>query len=281
MSRINLQIFLGSILVLVTSVIILVYGMNEENRMAEAEKAQQARAIEQGAALFEAQCSRCHGTQGTGIAGLCPPLNDRYFFDQRLKEVNWSGTLEDYIVATASSGRLASTRPQLFPGQGTPAMPSFSEQYGGPLREDQIRNIAAFIMNWQETATLVAMPTPPTGPVVGTDITKELPQGDAKAGEALATTLACTACHITATTGPAWLPQPGQPGIGERAAARITQPDYTGKAKTPEQYLFESIAASNTYVVPGFTANVMPPNYANTLTEQNMADLIAYLTSIR
>jgi mono/diheme cytochrome c family protein len=281
MSRINLQIFLGAIMVLVTSVIILVYGVNEQNRMAETEKAQQARTIEQGAALFEAQCSRCHGTQGTGIAGLCPPLNDRNFFDNRLKEVNWSGTLEDYIVATASSGRLVSTRPQLFPGQGTPAMPSFSDHYGGPLREDQIRTIAAFIMNWQETATLVAVPTPPTGPVVGTDITKELPQGDPKKGETLATTLACTACHILAPTGPAWQPQPGQPGIGERAATRITQPDYTGKATTPEQYLFESISSPSTFVVSGFAANLMPPNYANTLTDQDMADLIAYLQTLK
>ncbi len=281
MSRINLQIFFGAVMILITSAIILVYGMNEENRMKEAEQAQRARAIEQGAALFEAQCSRCHGTQGTGIAGLCPPLNDRHFFDDRLKEVNWSGTLEDYIVATASSGRLVSTRPQIFPGQGTPAMPSFSERYGGPLREDQIRNIATFILNWQETATLVSVPTPPAGPVVGTDITKELPQGDAKSGEALATTLACTACHVLAPTGPAWPPTAGQPGIGERAAARLTESDYTGKAATPEQYLFESIASPNTFVVSGYSANVMPSNYANTLTDQDMADIIAYLLTFK
>jgi mono/diheme cytochrome c family protein len=281
MSRINLQILLGAIIVLVTSVIILVYGINEEERMKETERAQRARAIEQGAMLFEAQCSRCHGTQGLGIAGLCPPLNDRYFFDERMGEVNWSGTLEDYIVATVSSGRLASTRPQTFPGQGAPAMPSFSERYGGPLREDQIRNIATFITNWEETATLVAMPTPPAGPVVGSDITKELPEGNAQAGETLATTLACTACHIAAPTGPAWLPSGSEPGIGERAAARIAQPDYTGQATTPEQYLFESIVAPNTFIISGFAANIMPLNYANTLTDQDMADLIAYLLSIK
>jgi hypothetical protein len=149
-----------------------------------------------------------------GIPGLCPPLNDRYFFDQRLKDVGWSGTQEDYIVATASSGRLASTRPQQFPGQGTPVMPAFSDHYGGPLRDDQVRNIAAFIMNWQETAQAVVVPTPPTGPVVGTDITKELPAGDAKAGETLATSLGCSLPHHHPPA------QPGcrapKPGIGER-----------------------------------------------------------------
>jgi mono/diheme cytochrome c family protein len=281
MSRINLEILLGALMVLITSVLVLFYGLNEEQRMAEAEQAQHARAIEQGAVLFEAQCSRCHGTQGLGIPGLCPPLNDRYFFDQRLEEVGWSGTQEDYIVATVSSGRLASTRPQEYPGQGTPAMPAFSEHYGGPLRDDQVRNIAAFIMNWEETATEVVMPTPPEGPVVGTDLTKELPEGDAAAGETLATSLGCTACHITTPTGPAWLPSDGQPGVGERAETEFTLPEYTGNATTPEQYLFESIVDPNVFVVSPFASGLMPATYGNTLTDQNMADLIAYLLSLK
>jgi mono/diheme cytochrome c family protein len=281
MNRINLQILLGALMVLIISVMMLVYGLNEEQRMEEAAQAQHARAIEQGATLFEAQCSRCHGTQGLGIPGLCPPLNDRYFFDQRLTDVGWSGTLEDYIVATASSGRLASTRPQTYPGEGTPAMPAFSEHYGGPLRDDQIRNLAAFIMNWEETATLVATPEVPQGPVVGTDITKELPEGDAAAGEALTASLGCTACHITTPTGPAWLPSGEIPGIGERAAAEFNLPEYTGEAASAEQYLFESIVDPNVYLAPGFASGLMPQTYATTLTDQNMADLIAYLLSLK
>jgi mono/diheme cytochrome c family protein len=281
MNRINLQILLGALMVLITSVIVLVYGLNEEKRMEETARSQHARAIEQGATLFEAQCSRCHGTQGLGIPGLCPPLNERYFFDQRLKDGGWSGTQEDYIVATVSSGRLASTRPQQYPGQGTPAMPAFSDHYGGPLRDDQVRNIAAFIMNWQETAQTVVVPTPPAGPVVGTDITKELPEGDAAAGEALAASLGCTACHITTPTGPAWMPSADKPGIGERATTEYTLPEYTGKATSPEQYLFESIADPNVFVVAPFASGLMPQNYANTLTDQNMADLIAYLLTLK
>jgi mono/diheme cytochrome c family protein len=281
MNRTNVQILLGALMVLITSVLVLVYGLNEEKRMTELEASQHGRAIEQGAALFEAQCSRCHGTQGLGIPGLCPPLNDRYFFDQRLTDVGWSGTQEDYIVATASSGRLASTRPQQYPGQGTPAMPAFSDHYGGPLRDDQIRNIAAFVMNWESTAITVAAPAAPEGPLVGTDITKALPQGDAAAGEALAASLGCTACHITTPTGPAWLPSADKPGIGERATTEYTLPEYTGKAASPEQYLFESVVDPNAFVVSGFASGLMPGTYANTLTEQNMADLIAYLLSLK
>lgn len=281
MNRINLQITLGALIVLITSVVILIYGLNEETRMAEAAASQQGRAIEQGAALFEAQCSRCHGTQGTGIPGLCPPLNDRTFFDNRLVEVGWSGTLEDYIVATASSGRLVSTRPDSYPGQGIPAMPAFHQNYGGPLREDQIRMIAAFVMNWEETAVVIEPPKPVEGPLAGTDPLKALPEGDAAAGEQKANSLGCVACHITTTTGPAWLPSGDQPGIGTRAAQRLAQPDYAGKAETDLQFLYESIVGPNTYLAPGFAAGVMPPNYSSTLSEQDIADLIAYLLTIK
>jgi len=282
MSRVQIEISLGILLVLITSSIILVYGLNENNRMADLAEAQNARSIEVGAALFDAQCSRCHGKQGLGIPGVCPPLNDRHFFDDRLKDVGWSGTQEDYIVATASSGRLTSTRPTLFTGGGTPAMPSFSDRFGGPLRDDQIRNIADFIMNWEPTAQLVeiAQPAGP-GEAVGTDINAPLPEGNAAAGEALAKSQGCTACHIDAPTGPAWLPSADQSGIGDRAATRLTDPTYTGAASTPEQYLHESIVNPNAYVVDGFPANVMPQTYGDNLTSQNVADLIAYLLTLK
>ena len=128
MSRFNLEILLGIILVSLTTVLIVIYGFNEEDRMAEESEAQHGRAIEVGASLYEINCSGCHGLKGEGILGLCPPLNDAHFFSDRLKEVGWSGTLEDYIFSTASSGRTTSTRPDQFAGQGSPAMPAWSDQ---------------------------------------------------------------------------------------------------------------------------------------------------------
>ena len=278
--RIQLETIIGTLLILITTAVVIVYGLNERNRMEEFEMAQQGRAIEAGATLFEAQCSRCHGTQGTGIPGLCPPLNDRYFFDQRMKDVGWNGTLEDYIVSTASSGRLSSTRPDQYPGQGVPAMPSFSQQVGGPLRDDQIRNIAAFIMNWEETATAIQEVPTPSGPLAGTDITKTLPQGDPQNGEVLAQSFACTTCHIDAPTGPYWPASDTEPAIGERSETRIAQSDYSGQAGTADEYLYEAIVNPGIYLVTGFADGVMPNNYGSTLTEQDLADIIAYLLSL-
>lgn len=278
MSRVQIEIALGVILVLATGAVLIWYGLNEEARMEEFALAQNASAIEAGAALYETNCSTCHGIKGEGIQGLCPPLNDRSFFDDRLGEVGWSGTLEDYIISTVSTGRLTSTRPELYPGNVRPAMPAWSEDYGGPLRNDQIRDIAAFIMNWEKTAGETFEPEA-GGPSVGTDITIELPEGDPAAGEALATSEGCTACHIATPTGPAWLASGDQPGIGTRAEQRIAEESYTGDAETPEQYLLESIVVPDVHLVEGF-ADLMPKEYGETLTLQQAADLIAYLMSL-
>ena len=280
MSRNNVEIFLGIIIVLLTGGMLLAYGFKEQARMDEFKVAQAASAIEAGAALFDNNCKGCHGVQGEGVAGLCTQLNDRYFFTDRMKEVGWTGTLKDYIISTVAGGRLISTRPELYPGGGKPAMPSWSERFGGPLRDDQIKNLAAFIMNWESTAPVRETAPSLAGPPVGTDITQELPAGDAANGEALATSKGCAACHITTNNGPAWAASAGQPGIGDRAATRFSQEDYTGAATSAEQYLLESIVSPSAYVVPGFVIQ-MPANFGQSLTAQETADLIAYMLTLK
>jgi mono/diheme cytochrome c family protein len=279
MSKVQIEIAIGIIVVLITGVVLVGYGLNENQRMESFTMAQNAQAIEVGASLFDTNCTGCHGAKGDGIPGLAPPLNDRHFFDDRLREVGWSGTLQDYIVSTIAAGRLVSTRPDQYLGGGTPAMPAWSETYGGPLRNDQVRDIAAYIMNWELTAGEGGPPEEPTGPSAGTDITVELPPADIAHGEALATELACVACHIAAPVGPIWTPTDAEPGIGTRAETRLTEPDYTGSAATPEQYLFESIVNPSVYIVPGFL-DQMPKDYGTQLSLQDIADLIAYLMSL-
>lgn len=282
MSRVQIEISLGILLVLATGTLLIFYGLGEEERMALLERQQRGQAIEVGAELFDNNCSGCHGPQGEGVPGLCPPLNDKYFFTDRLRDVGWSGSLEDYIVATVSSGRLTSTRPELYAGQGIPAMPAWAESYAGPLREDQIRSIAAFVLNWEATAPDRGAEGPAmAGPPVGINIAVELPVGDAANGEALATSKGCVGCHVSTATGPAWPASGTVPGIGDRATTRFTQDGYTGNATSPEQYLLESIVAPNVYIVAGYPENIMPGNYGSTLTAQDAADLIAYMLTIK
>lgn len=281
MSRVQIEIFLGTLLVLATGVLMVVYGLGEEARMARLEQEQHGRAIEVGAELFDNNCDDCHGPQGEGVPGLCPPLNDKYFFTNRMKEVGWSGSLEDYIVATISSGRLISTRPELYAGQGAPAMPAWSEDYDGPMRADQIRNLAAFIMNWESTAPDRGAGPQLSGPPVGADITIALPEGDPLNGEALAKAKGCVGCHVSTSTGPAWAASASSLAMGERAALRFDQADYAGAATTPSQYLLESIVAPKVFVVEGYLDTLMPGNFASTMTAQDAADIIAFMLTFK
>jgi len=172
-------------------------------------------------------------------------------------------------------------------------MPTWSQDYGGPLRDDQIQYIVAYVMNW---APALANVTPePTQAVVavGTDITQKLPAGDAAAGQQVVQAQGCTACHISqggATLGPNWQPatENNNKGVGTRAPARIKAADYKGKATSGEQYIFESVVAPDAYIVPGNPAyvgadgkSIMPHDFATKLSAQNVADVIAYLDTIK
>lgn len=264
MSRFNLEILIGIVLVTLTTAILVYYGLNEQNRMEEFGQVSQAQDIEVGASLFEANCSGCHGLKGEGIVGLCPPLNDEFFFTGRLEEVGWPGSLEDYIVATASSGRPISTRPDQYPGQGTPAMPSFSEQYGGPLRQDQILSIAQFILNWEATATgeyvLPELPTPTPRP-------EELADPVAR-GERVYLEKGCGGCHTISglTTGTVG---PNHTTIGTTAATRI-------EGMSAEEYIRQSILDPSAYMVEGY-ADLMIKTYTDSITQSELDDLVAFM----
>jgi cytochrome c551/c552 len=89
---------------------------------------------------------------------------------------------------------------------------------------------------------------------------------DAERGEGLIVTYGCAACHIDgAERGVA----PSFAGVGERAETR--KPPLTAA-----QYIYESITHPAAYVVEDF-APAMPQNYAQTLSEQELGDIIAYL----
>lgn len=109
--------------------------------------------------------------------------------------------------------------------------------------------------------------------------------GDPKRGEALfkqttiGTAPGCITCHSL---------EPGQTlvgpslaGIATEAEEIIKSPDYKGKAKTVEEFLRESIVDPNAYVEEGFSPGIMYQNYGKDLTEQQIADLVAFLETLK
>ena len=103
--------------------------------------------------------------------------------------------------------------------------------------------------------------------------------GDVQNGEQLfnaathgdANLASCALCHSLEEgkkqTGPSLF------GVGTRAETAVS-------GQSAEQYLYASIVNPNELVVGDFYSNVMSSQYADVLSDQDIADLIAYLLTL-
>ena len=191
------NILLATLFTLASAVVLLVIFLTEKAvRIPEALAATEATQLERGAMDYEQYCSACHGLAGQGRANEtgAPALNDlarRYMtpdangtapFDARFGIKEKYGTLRNYVEATISVGV-----------RGTP-MPAWSQTVGGPLRPDQIENLAIFILAWngQPPESAVAL--------AGTVAAANRPTADPRAspfgaGQAMFQAKGCTGCH--------------------------------------------------------------------------------------
>jgi nitric oxide reductase subunit C len=113
------------------------------------------------------------------------------------------------------------------------------------------------------------------------------PTSDPRAiGENLFLTSAppCTACHSLQPD--VQMAGPSLAGMASRAARTLAAGDYTGEATDVDGYIRESIIAPSAHLVPGamFSANgvsFMPATYAESLTDEQVDQLVAFLASLR
>ena len=271
----SIRVIIGTVLVAFTMMILAFVMVNEPARMADFAAGYKGRSIEAGAALFQSSCTGCHGVQGQGIEGVAPALNAADLFNGvRLKEIGWAGTTKDYIRSAIAGGR---PRPSAAFANYPQRMPTWSQEFGGPMRPDQVENIVDFIMNWETTALAASAPVAPVD-AVGTDLNVELPQGDAANGELLFTgqvnaKYPCSACHSL---------QAGQTLVGPSLAGIATTAAARKDGLSAEQYLHESIVLPSAYIVEGaISPSLMPPTFGAQMTKQELADLIAYLMTLK
>jgi len=141
------NIFIAALFSLLTAAALGFIFLREAERLPEAVAAIDGEQLERGARDYEQYCANCHGMAGQGqVAEGAPRLNniaERYFtpgadgvapFDAENGIKEKYGTLSNYIEATLYSGIRGA------------AMPAFGAQ--GTLRQDQIRNITAYVLNW-------------------------------------------------------------------------------------------------------------------------------------
>ncbi len=265
MKRVHIEILAGTIFVLLSSVILIVMAVREPQRLATYEIQQAAAQVEFGAGVFETNCTGCHGSSAQGIPGLAPSLRDHAFFVERIDEIGWEGELNDYIISVVSTGRQVSTRPSEYVGGGSPAMPTWSDKFDGPLRDDQIRAVAAYIMNFEDYALGLVNTPVPLAPLVDESDPVAL-------GLAAFNGAGCAACHTVSgiSTG---IVGPVLDGLASRAGTTVT-------GLSAEEYIRQSIMDPNAFIVEGFTQDIMLQTFSESLTDEQIDNLVTFLLTL-
>jgi nitric oxide reductase subunit C len=161
------------------------------------------------------------------------------------------------------------------------------------LTETERREVIAFLdwisrienQNWPPRPILVS--GNPTPGMAARARTQAAASDDPVAqGEALfhAAPPGCAACHSTSPG--VHMAGPSMANMAARAETIVQSPDYTGAATDPEGYIRESILEPSAHIVPGelYAVNgmsVMPHNYDEMLTPEQIEHLVAYLMTLR
>jgi len=117
-----------------------VYKLTEDNRLNDALASQDQAQIAAGSQLWSLNCAECHGKMGQGITA--PALNSKEFL---------SSVTDEQIHGIIAGG---------IPGS---AMPAWLADYGGPLTQQQIDALVAYLRSWEATAPSVPNWRTPSG----------------------------------------------------------------------------------------------------------------------
>lgn len=277
----QVKIVIGTVAFMLTMMILGFAVLREPARLAEYTDAAKGRSIESGAHIFENNCASCHGVDGdakecyspageqTGCKGL--PLNDYDVLcgdpTYRMETLQWAGTKEDFVKTTIAAGRFGTV------------MPVWSEEFGGPMRPDQIQNVTDFVLNWESEELCANEPVRYAWPEAAADYlaSADGSAGDAAKGAELYVTYGCSGCHGELAAG-VGIVGPSLSEIAEVGATRVEGLDAAG-------YVYQSILDPNAFIVAECptgacaTPSAMPANFANRLGSNptDMADLLAYL----
>lgn len=165
-------IIAGLVLTLLILSGLAIYSYQETGRLNNAAENFKSEQVTHGSEIYSTQCTACHGAQGEG--GVGPALNNRSVL---------KNTLDNVFFSVIRSG---------VPGT---QMPAWSVDFGGPLTDEDVHSLVAFIRSWEPTAP---------------EITAQAFVPDAGRGARLFSST-CAVCH-------------GENGAGMQNAPRINDP---------------------------------------------------------
>lgn len=94
--------------------------------------------------------------------------------------------------------------------------------------------------------------------------------GDSANGQTLFGANGCSGCH---STGSNKIVGPGLSGIGTLAETRVD-------GQAADEYLTKAIVSPNAFVVTDYFPDLMPTTFGQSLSDQEVSDLVAYLVSL-
>jgi mono/diheme cytochrome c family protein len=107
------------------------------------------------------------------------------------------------------------------------------------------------------------------------DAIADLMPGDAARGVALTVPHNCIGCHQTDNSlvevAPTWLE------VADIAVGRARQTGAAG----PAAYIYNSMINPDDFIVSGYTSGEMPQTFSEDMNQQELADLLTYLLSLR
>ena len=277
----QVKVAIGTIAFMLTMIVLGYAALREPTRLEDFTGAAQGRSIEAGGELYDANCATCHGVDGKAEACQDPssgeaipckglPLNNYFLVcgdrPKRLDDVRWEGSKAQYIQRTISAGR-----------SGT-VMPAWLDEFGGPLRPDQVENLTDFILNWGDEELCAAEPVSEDWPETVEELLAmdDVQAGDPAAGAEVYAALGCAGCHGLPEQEGSNTIAPWLGNIAEVGATRV-------EGQSAENYVYHSILDPNAFIAPDCPAgpcndpSLMPSDFGTRLTPQEMADLLAYL----
>jgi mono/diheme cytochrome c family protein len=212
-------VIIGLVLTLLVVAGFSFYWFGETARLTHAAEDFAKERVKRGRRFYAEQCVSCHGSEGEGSSGTA--LNDKILL---------RNTLDDIFFSVIRSG-VPSTQ-----------MPAWSVDFGGPMTDEDIKDVVAFIRAWEPTA-------PEIEPVVF--------EPDSARGALLFETT-CAVCH-------------GENGLGSDEAPAIND---TLRLATLDNNWYRSVIAN------GRPAKGMP-TWGTVLAPNQIGDIIALVDAWR
>lgn len=217
--RYDRHVLIGLALTFITLSGLALAWTGEAARMEAATAEHQKKSVQRGRRFYVDNCTSCHGTRGEGIVGKV--LNSKKLLETATDEV---------LFATIRAGRPGTT------------MPAWGQVNGGPLTDEGIHDVVAFLRAWE-----------PTAPLVETDVFEP----DAARGAALFAS-SCFICH-------------GEEGGGTGLAPAINDPERL--ARLDNEWYRQTIAN-------GRPAKGMP-TWGTVLSPHQIDDILALIDAWR